>query len=151
MAGIDTLKQSTRSVASLNAGYRKELPGGFVAGVELGYGVTDGDLTLNDPINRLTIDYKNNSQFSYGVQAGYSFGTENGTLVFAYLSEAKRTSRDNPRALGRGQPKGQTGPAALWPGRRTKRGRSDLDTGHGGLITRGLRRPAHQYRSQEQI
>ncbi|MDX2142412.1 MAG: outer membrane beta-barrel protein [Rhodospirillaceae bacterium] len=91
VAGIDTLKQSTRNVASLNAGYRMELPGGFVAGVELGYGVTDGDLTLNDAVNRLTIDYKNSTQFSYGAQAGYAFGADNATLVFAYLSETKRS------------------------------------------------------------
>jgi Outer membrane protein beta-barrel domain len=91
VAGIDTLKQDMRGVASLNAGYRMALPGGFVVGVELGYGITDGDLTLNDAVNRLTIDYKNSTQFSFGAVAGYAFGADDGTLMFAYLSETKRS------------------------------------------------------------
>jgi len=89
VAGVDTLKQGTRSVASLNAGYRVAFPGGFVAGLELGYGVTDGDLTLNDAINRLSIDYKNSTQFSFGALAGYAVAAD--TLLFAYISETKRS------------------------------------------------------------
>ncbi|MBM3512134.1 MAG: porin family protein [Alphaproteobacteria bacterium] len=91
VAGIDTLAQSTRSVASINAGYRMAFSGGVVAGVERNYGLTDGDLKLDDTANRLTIDYANSRQYGFGIQGGYAFGAESGTLVFAYLSETKRS------------------------------------------------------------
>lgn len=88
VGGVDTLKQSVRSVAALNAGYRLRLTNGLVAGLEVGYGLTDGDLSQQDPVNGLSIDYRNSTQIGYGGTFGYAWGE---TLLFAYLSEVKRS------------------------------------------------------------
>lgn len=88
VAGVDTLAQGLRSVAVFSGGYRVQMIGGFVAGIEFGYGLTDGSLKLRDPARNLGIDYRNSTQISYGASFGYSWST---SMLFAYLGEVKRS------------------------------------------------------------
>lgn len=89
VAGVDTLAQASRGVGTLAAGYRHQFTGGFVIGLEGSYGVTDGNLRLEDAANSLSIDYKNSTQYAIGGTFGYAVGPE--TLLYAYVSETKRS------------------------------------------------------------
>ncbi len=88
--GVDTLQQSSRSVATLLGGARLQLGYGIVAGLEGGIGLADGKLSLSDPANGLTVEYKNSTQVQYGVVLGYALGAQRDTLIFGYLSQVER-------------------------------------------------------------
>ncbi|MEZ5893658.1 MAG: hypothetical protein R3C58_11035 [Parvularculaceae bacterium] len=88
--GVDVLAERRRLAATVSAGYRKQF-GGFVIGVEGGYGYADGDLHVVDPAEQLEIDARNSSQFFYGAQAGVLGGADKDMLFFAYASEVKRS------------------------------------------------------------
>ena len=91
VAGVDTLAQSTRNVAGLSAGYRHQFAGGLVIGLEGSFGITDGDLRHVDPVNAVTIDYENSTQHAFGGIADFALGAARETLIFAYVSETKRS------------------------------------------------------------
>ncbi len=84
---VDTLQDDSRVVASVFGGVRGQVRG-FVVGAELGFGRTDGDLVLNDPSRQLTVDYVNDSQWNWMLNAGHTIGSR--TLLFGYLSEVTR-------------------------------------------------------------
>lgn len=90
IAGVDVLEQESRAVGTLYAGWRKQFGGGFVAGIEAGVGLTDGNLRLDDPSQSLRVDYDNRTQWHYGLVAGHTVGAGRRTLAFAYLSEVSR-------------------------------------------------------------
>ncbi len=91
VAGVDTLAQDSRPALTFFGGGRYEFPGRIVAGVELGIGVEDGDLRLDDPASGLTVDYRNNTHVRYGGTLGVVVGAARRTLVFGYVSENTRT------------------------------------------------------------
>ncbi len=110
VANVDTLAQASRNVASLAVGYRHQFAGGLVVGLEGSFGVTNGDLKHVDSANGLTIDYKNGSQYALGGTLGYVLGETRQTLVFAYLSETKRSFDVTVRGpLGVGAQKDEQG------------------------------------------
>jgi len=84
---VDTLQEDSRVVAAVFGGLRGQFQG-FVLGAELGFGRTDGDLILSDPARLLTIDYKNDSQWHWTLNAGHTVGPR--TLLFGYVSEVTR-------------------------------------------------------------
>jgi len=84
---VDTLQEDSRVVASVFGGVRGQFRG-FVLGAELGFGRTDGDLVLSEPSRLLTIDYKNDSQWHWTLNAGHTIGPR--TLLFGYVSEVTR-------------------------------------------------------------
>lgn len=86
--GVDTLQEDSRLVSSGFAGLRVQAAR-FVVGGELGVGRMDGDLRLTDPARALAVDYLNDGQWHWGLQAGYA--VRDHTLLFAYLSEVTRT------------------------------------------------------------
>lgn len=91
VAGVDMLAQSSRNLPLLNSGYRYQFRSGLVIGAEVSYGGTATDLGLSEPAYDLTIDYKGNTQFSFGGVIGYAGRATRETLIYAYLSETKRT------------------------------------------------------------
>lgn len=84
---VDTLQEDSRVVAAVFGGVRGQFQG-FVLGAELGFGRTDGDLILSEPARLLTIDYKNDSQWHWTLNAGHTVGPR--TLLFGYVSEVTR-------------------------------------------------------------
>ncbi len=89
--GVDILAQKSRFVVELSSGYRRQFSNNrWVAGVELSFGLTDGNLKHSEPANQLTISYKNGSQWGYGVTAGIAVGVQKKYLVFGYLNETTR-------------------------------------------------------------
>jgi hypothetical protein len=89
--GVDVLAQDSRFVAELFTGFRKQfLKGRLVAGAELQFGFTDGDLLHQDFANSLTIKYKNNFQNGYGLTLGGVFLKEKSLLAYAYAFETER-------------------------------------------------------------
>lgn len=84
---VDTLQEDSRVVASVFGGLRGQFQG-FVVGAQLGFGRTDGDLVLSEPSRLLTVDYKNDSQWHWTLNAGHTIGPR--TLLFGYLSEVTR-------------------------------------------------------------
>ena len=110
IAGVDTLAQANRGVASLALGYRHQFAGGFVAGLEGNFGLTRGDLHHQDATNGLTIDYENSTQYALGGTLGYAFGAARETLIYAYISETKRSFDVTVRGpLGVGNQKDEQG------------------------------------------
>lgn len=95
---VDTLTQEDRLVVTGFGGWRFQARG-FVLGGELGVGRTDGDLLLANPSRALLIDYKNSSQWHWGLHAGHTLGSR--TLLFGYLSEASRSFDVSISRLGR--------------------------------------------------
>ncbi len=85
--GVDTLQDDSRTVVTVFGGLRGQI-GGLVLGAELGLGRTDGDLVLQEPGRLLTVDYKNNSQWNWTLNAGHTLDAK--TLVFGYVSEVTR-------------------------------------------------------------
>lgn len=83
--GIDTLQDDSRLVVSVFGGLRVQTRG-FVVGGELGRGLTDGDLRLEQAA--FSVDYRNGSQWHWALHAGPTIGDR--TLVFGYLSEVTR-------------------------------------------------------------
>ncbi|MGE0863153.1 MAG: hypothetical protein AB7P34_04555 [Vicinamibacterales bacterium] len=84
---VDTLQEDSRIVASVFGGVRGQFRG-FVLGAELGFGRTDGDLVLADSSRQLTVDYINDSQWNWTLNAGHTIGPR--TLLFGYVSEVTR-------------------------------------------------------------
>lgn len=84
---VDTLQEDSRVVATVFGGLRAQFQG-FVLGAELGFGRTDGDLILSEPSRLLTIDYQNDSQWHWTLNAGHTIGSR--TLLFGYVSEVTR-------------------------------------------------------------
>lgn len=83
--GVDTLQDDSRLVVAAFAGLRVQARG-FVIGGEVGRGWTDGNLRLDAA--PIVIDYRNGSQWHWGLQAGYAVGDR--TLLFGYVSEVTR-------------------------------------------------------------
>jgi Outer membrane protein beta-barrel domain len=87
---IDMLSQDTRTVFSLQIGFRYQFDIGIVVGAEGSLGFMDGNLSLSDPVNQLSITYEDNMQCVYGAIVGFAIGPGKEWLVFGYLSEATR-------------------------------------------------------------
>jgi hypothetical protein len=91
VSGVDTLAQDSRTALTFFGGGRYEFPARIVAGVELAFGVEDGDLRLEDPSASLTVDYRNSTHVRYGGTVGVVLGAARRTLLFGYVSENTRT------------------------------------------------------------
>ncbi|EAR00558.1 porin family protein [Maribacter sp. HTCC2170] len=88
---LDVLGQKSALVIELSAGYRIQfLNDRFIAGAALQFGITDGDLTQTDTRNQMMVDYKNNSQFGYGIQIGVALGKKKAFLLYAFGNVTKR-------------------------------------------------------------
>lgn len=88
---LDVLGQKSGFVTEFSAGYRKQFVNDrLVIGAELQFGITDGNLEQIDTRNEMTIDYKNNSQFGYGINLGVALGKKKKTLLSTYGIVTKR-------------------------------------------------------------
>lgn len=88
---LDVLGQKSGFVTEFSAGYRKQLANDrLVIGAELQFGITDGNLEQIDTRNQMAIDYKNNSQFGYGVNIGVALGRKKKVLLYTYGIVTKR-------------------------------------------------------------
>nr|WP_299485355.1 outer membrane beta-barrel protein [uncultured Allomuricauda sp.] len=88
---LDVLGQKSGLVVELSPGYRKQfLNDRLVVGVAFQFGLSDGDLTQTDTRNQMMVDYKNNSQFGYGIQLGVALGQKKGFLLYAFGNDTKR-------------------------------------------------------------
>ena len=89
--GKDILVQKSGFVIDFYGGFRKQfLKDRLLAGVELLFGITNGDLMHSNPEEVLEIMYKNNTQFGYGLTLGVVVGKQKRFLIFAYGIETKR-------------------------------------------------------------
>ncbi len=89
--GMDVLAQESRFVSELSFGFRKQFFScRLVAGLEFHIGLTDGQLSHQDPQNELFINYENSFQNGKGIIIGYSPGKRKNNLLFFYLNETKR-------------------------------------------------------------
>lgn len=88
---LDMLGQKSGFVTEFSAGYRKQLVNDrLLIGAELQFGITDGNLEQIDTRNQMEIDYKNNSQFGYGVNIGIALGRKKKILLYTYGNVTKR-------------------------------------------------------------
>jgi hypothetical protein len=84
---VDTVQDGSRAVATVFGGLRGQV-GRVVVGGELGLGRMDGNLRLDDPSRDLVVNYAGDSQWHWGLHAGYV--VRPGSLLFGYLSEVTR-------------------------------------------------------------
>lgn len=88
---LDVLGQKSGFVTKFSTGYRKQLANDrLLIGAELQFGITDGDLEQMDTRNQMEIDYKNNSQFGYGINLGIVLGKRKKALLYTYGIVTKR-------------------------------------------------------------
>lgn len=87
--GVDVLAQDSRTVMELSLGWRKELDNRLVFGVEIRFGLLDGDLELVLP-DSLRIDYENDRQAGFRIFLGRVLGKRRGVLVYAYYGQTQR-------------------------------------------------------------
>lgn len=88
---LDVLGQKSGFVTEFSTGYRKQFVNDrLVIGAEFQFGVTDGNLEQIDTRNQMEIDYKNNSQFGYGVNIGVALGKKKKVLLYTYGIFTKR-------------------------------------------------------------
>ena len=88
---LDVLGQKSGLVFEFTPGFRKQiLNDRLVLGLEIQFGITDGNLQQTDNRNQLKIDYKNNRQFGYGLSFGAVFGKNRNILLSSYAYITKR-------------------------------------------------------------
>ncbi len=88
---LDVLGQKSGFVTEFSAGYRKQFVNDrLLIGAELQLGITDGDLEQIDARNQMEIEYKNNSQFGYGINLGIAMGKKKKALLYTYGIVTKR-------------------------------------------------------------
>ncbi|WP_428409686.1 hypothetical protein [Hyphococcus sp.] len=90
IGGVDMLEQRQRIAGSFSAGYRKQI-GGWVLGLEGGYGLVDGGLSIDDPAQQLSVEARNSSQIFYGAQIGVIASEKHDLLFFTYVSQVERS------------------------------------------------------------
>ena len=83
--GIDVLAQGSRQVIEFSAGFRVQVLGDhLLAGAQVQYGLTNGDLTRFDPPSQSDVSYENGTQSGFGLTFGYVGGPSGILAVFAY-------------------------------------------------------------------
>jgi len=88
---LDVLSQKNGFVAEFSSGYRRQLLNDrLLIGLELQFGITDGDLEQVDNRNQMKINYESNSQFGYGINLGVTLGKKKNVLAYTYGSITKR-------------------------------------------------------------
>lgn len=88
---LDVLGQKSGLVVEFAPGYRRQIANNrLVLGVEIQFGITDGNLEQTDIRNQMKIDYENNSQFGYGLNVGAALGKRKNTLLSSYAYVTKR-------------------------------------------------------------
>lgn len=88
---LDLLAQKSGFVFETSLGYRKQFANErLLAGVELQFGFTNGDLTETDLRNQSSVTYQNSSQGGYGLMIGGVLGKSMRLLVFSYLNNTRR-------------------------------------------------------------
>jgi hypothetical protein len=88
---LDVLGQKSGFVAEFSPGYRKQfLKDRLMLGVALQFGITDGNLEQVDTRNQMKINYKNNSQFGYGINLGTALGKKKRFLLYVFGNVTKR-------------------------------------------------------------
>lgn len=86
---VDVLAQKSGLVLGVSAGYRRQLiKDRLLIGAELQWAFTDGE--LDQAYFDYRINYKNHTQFGYGVNIGVVLGERKSILLFAYGKETKR-------------------------------------------------------------
>ena len=90
VGGVDVLAEDQRVVAEFSIGWRHAVFDNWVVGVEIQAGVLDGDLHHETDSAGLSIDYANDSQYGFGVNAGRILGSGRRHLLYAYAYETKR-------------------------------------------------------------
>ena len=89
---IDVLAQDSRRVIVFSGGVRHQFFGDrLLAGAEIQYGLTDGNLTHFDPPSQSNVSYENNSQTGFGLTFGYSGGSGNNVAIFSYAFAIDRS------------------------------------------------------------
>jgi len=79
--GIDVLSEGIRTVFSAGVGYRYQFDMGLIVGASISKGWLDGDLDLGDQV--LAVDWQNDSQWDWEVNAGWAFARRYHAFVFA--------------------------------------------------------------------
>lgn len=88
---LDLLAQKSGFVLETSLGYRRQFAKErMLVGVELQFGLTNGDLTETDIRNQSKVTYENSSQGGYGLTIGGILGKSRGLLVFGYLNNTRR-------------------------------------------------------------
>jgi len=88
---LDVLGQKSGLVVEFAPGFRKQIGNDrLVLGLEIQYGITDGDLEQTETRNQMKIDYDNNSQFGYGLNVGAALGKRKNILLSSYAYVTKR-------------------------------------------------------------
>lgn len=86
---VDVLAQESGLVLGISAGYRRQLINDrLLIGAELQWAFSDGDLDQTHLDFR--INYKNQTQFGYGVNIGVVLGKRKKVLLYVYGKETKR-------------------------------------------------------------
>lgn len=88
---IDVLQRDTRPVASLIAGWRKQLDQGFVFGIEGQAGLTDGNLKRAEFGRQVNISYNNSTQIGFGLHLGYAIDVQKSWLLYGYANITRRS------------------------------------------------------------
>jgi len=89
--GIDVLAQDRRRVIEFSAGIRRQFLGDhLLAGVEVQYGLTDGNLMYFDPPSQSAVSYENLSQRGFGLTLGYAGGPGGKVAIYSYLFATDR-------------------------------------------------------------
>lgn len=100
LGGIDVLAQEQRFAAGVFAGVRRQFNGGLVLGLEAGFGLEDGDLSFQSTVPPVTLSYESDVFLRYGGIAGWAFGANRETLVYAYIHETQREFEVTGSAAG---------------------------------------------------
>ncbi|MEQ8361743.1 MAG: hypothetical protein RH948_02685 [Cyclobacteriaceae bacterium] len=89
--GIDILAQESKFVAELSLGYRKQfLKNRLVLGLQYQMGFLNGNLSYYNPVEPLSINYKNSFQSGFGGLFGFTLGPGKNWLIMGYVNETKR-------------------------------------------------------------
>lgn len=82
---LDLLAQKNGFVLEFFPGWRKQiLNDRMMIGIELQFGITDGDLKTMDPRYQWEVRYENSFQRGYGLTAGVVLDAKKNTLLYAY-------------------------------------------------------------------
>lgn len=88
---LDLLAQKSGFVLETSLGYRRQFAKErLLVGVELQFGLTNGDLKETDIRSQSKVTYENSSQGGYGLTVGGVLGKSKGLLIFCYLNNTRR-------------------------------------------------------------
>ncbi len=88
---LDLLGQKSGLVVEFLSGYRKQFKNSrFLLGAEAHFGLTDGNLVETDPRYLFDVNYKNNTQYGFGINGGFILGKNKNFLLYSYAHVINR-------------------------------------------------------------